>query len=110
MTVDGEYGEEQGMQARRRVVRRRGDSRAPLLAGNGPLTRVPPFAAFIVVIAVFGVAVWLRGAAGAALLGVLGLGVLALLAATWRVLRPADRLLRVIVVAILAAVAISLLR
>jgi hypothetical protein len=44
------------------------------------------------------------------LLGVLGVGLLVLLAATWRVLRPADRVLRVIVVLILAAVAVSLLR
>ena len=98
------------MQARRRVIRRRTDSRAPLLAGNGPLAKVPPVVAFGVVVVVFGVAVWLRGVAGAALFGVLGLGLLALLAATWQVLRPADRVLRVIVVAILAAVAISLLR
>ena len=98
------------MQARRRVIRRRADSRAPLLAGNGPLAKVPPLAAFVVVIIVFGVAIWLRGPVGAALLGVLGLGVLGLLAATWQVLRPAERVLRVIVVAILAAVAISLLR
>jgi hypothetical protein len=92
------------------VIRRRSDSRAPLLAGNGPLAKVPPLAAFLVVIVVFGLAVWLRGPVGAALLGVLGLGVLALLAATWQALRPADRVLRVVVVAILAAVAISLLR
>src|SRR6266700_3468678 len=98
------------MQARRRVIRRRTDSRAPLLAGNGPLAKVPPVVAFGVVVVVFGVAVWLRGVAGAALFGVLGLGLLALLAATWQVLRPADRVLRVIVVAILVAVAISLLR
>jgi hypothetical protein len=44
------------------------------------------------------------------LLGLLGLGVLGLLAATWQALRPADRLLRVLVVLILAGVAVSLLR
>ncbi|HEX4721313.1 MAG TPA: hypothetical protein VH333_02275 [Pseudonocardiaceae bacterium] len=98
------------MQARKRVIRRRVDSRAPLVAGRGPLAKVPPVAAFVVVILVFGLAVWLRGSVGAALLGVLGLGVLVLLAATWQALRPADRVLRVIVIAILAAVAISLLR
>ncbi len=81
------------MQARRRVIRRRTDSRAPLLAGNGPLAKVPPVVAFGVVVVVFGLAVWLRGVVGAALLGVLGLGLLALLAATWQVLRPADRVL-----------------
>jgi hypothetical protein len=86
------------------------NSRAPLLAGTGPLVRVPPVAAFGVVIVVFGLAVWVRGAVGALLLGELGVGLLVLLAATWQVLRPADRVLRVIVVLILGAVAISLLR
>lgn len=98
------------MQDRRRVIRRRADSRAPLLEGNGPLAKVPPVAAFVVVIVVFGVAVWLRGVVGAVLLGVLGLGVLGLLAATWRVLKPADRVLRVLVVVILAVVAFTQLR
>jgi len=86
------------------------DSRAPLVAGVGPLARVPPAAAFGVVVVVFGLAVWVRGAVGAVLLGVLGVGLVVLLAATWQVLRPADRVLRVIVVLILAAVAVSLLR
>jgi hypothetical protein len=81
-----------------------------LLGGRGPLARVPPVVAFGVVVVVFGLAVWVRGAVGALLLGVLGVGLLVLLAATWRVLRPADRVLRVIVVLILAAVVISLLR
>lgn len=98
------------MRARRTVIRRRVDSRAPLLAGNGPLAKVPPAAAFLVILVVFGLAIWLHGAVGAVLLGVLGLGVLALLAATWRALKPADRVLRVIVVLILAGVAVSLLR
>lgn len=98
------------MQASKRVIRRRVDSRAPLVAGNGPLAKVPPLAAFVVVIVVFGLAIWLRGAVGVALLGVLGLGVLAMLTTTWQALRPADRMLRVIVIAILVAVAISLLR
>lgn len=98
------------MQARKSVIRRRVDSRAPMIAGSGPLAKVPPLAAFLAVIVVFGVAVWLRGAVGALLLGLLGLGVLGLLAATWQALRPADRLLRVLVVLILAGVAVSLLR
>jgi hypothetical protein len=85
-------------------------SRAPLVAGRGPLARVPPLVAFIGVLAVFGVAVWLRGVPGAVLLGLLGLGVLGLLAVTWQALKPADRVLRVFVVIILAGVAISLLR
>jgi hypothetical protein len=95
---------------KRRVIRRRVDSRAPLVAGAGPLARVPPAVAFGVVVVVFGLAVWVRGAAGAVLLGALGVGLVVLLAVTWQALRPADRVLRVIVVLILAAVAISLLR
>jgi energy-coupling factor transporter transmembrane protein EcfT len=98
------------MQAKNNYIRRRRDSRAPLVAGNGPLSRVPPAAAFLVVIVVFALAVWLKGTVGALLMGLLGVGVLALLAVTWQALRPAERVLRVIVVLILAAVAISLVR
>lgn len=98
------------MRTRRSVLGRRVNSRAQLVAGDGPLARVPPVAAFLGVLVVFGIAVWLRGVVGAALLGALGLGVLALLAVTWQTLRPADRVLRVIVVLILAGVAISLVR
>ncbi|HEY1571579.1 MAG TPA: hypothetical protein VGG05_09570 [Pseudonocardiaceae bacterium] len=99
------------MRARRGLdFRGRLGSRAPLVAGRGPLARVPPLVAFIGVLAVFGVAVWLRGVPGAVLLGLLGLGVLGLLAVTWQALKPADRVLRVFVVIILAGVAISLLR
>lgn len=91
-------------------MRRRSDSRAPLVAGDGPLAKLPPVVAFVVVLVVFGVAVWLRGVIGAVLLGVLGLGVLGLLAGTWHALKPADRVLRVLVVVILAVVAVTLLR
>jgi hypothetical protein len=86
------------------------NSRAPLIAGAGPLAKVPPAAAFAVVIVLFGLAVWLRGPVGAGLLGLLGVGLLVLLAATWQALGTADRVLRVLVLAIVAAVAISLLR
>lgn len=98
------------MQARNYGIRRRRDSRAPMVAGNGPLSRVPPAVAFLAVIVVFALAVWLRGGIGAALLGLLGVGVLAMLAVTWQVLRPVERVLRVVVVLILAGIAISLLR
>jgi hypothetical protein len=98
------------MPERRRVIRRRDESRAPLVAGDGPLAKVPPLVAFLVVLVVFGLAIWLRGAVGALLLGVLGVGVLALLAVTWRVLRPAERVLRVLVVLILVWVAYTLVR
>jgi len=98
------------MMARRRgVLQRRVNTRAPMVAGNGPLGKVPPLAAFLAVLVVFGVAVWLRGVVGAVLLGVLGVGVLTLLAVTWQTLKPADRVLRVVVILILAGVAISLL-
>jgi hypothetical protein len=109
MTAGGpERGET--MPERRRVIRRRVDSRAPLVAGDGPLAKVPPLVAFILVLVMFGLAVWLRGMVGAVLLGVLGLGVLTLLAVTWRVLRPAERMLRVLVVLILVWVAYTLVR
>ncbi len=96
--------------ARRSVTGRGVNRRAPMIAGNGPLKKVPPVAAFFGVLVVFGIAVWLRGTVGAVLLGALGLGVLGMLAATWQTLRPADRVLRVIVVLILAGVAVSLAR
>ena len=98
------------MMARRGVLRQRVSTRAPMVAGNGPLARVPPLAAFLAVLVVFGVAVWLRGVAGAVLLGALGVGVLAMLAVTWQTLKPADRVLRVVVILVLAGVAVSLLR
>jgi hypothetical protein len=98
------------MPERRSVIRRRVNSRAPLVAGNGPLAKVPPLAAFFVVLVMFGLAVWLRGVVGAVLLGALGVGVLALLAVTWQTLRPAERVLRVFVVLVLAWVAFTLLR
>jgi hypothetical protein len=98
------------MAERRSLIRRRVNSRAPLVAGRGPLARVPPAAVFVVVIVMFGLAVWLRGMVGAVLLGVLGLGVLTLLTVTWQALRPAERTLRVFVVLVLVWVAITLLR
>jgi hypothetical protein len=97
------------MGQRRSVVRLRADSRAPMLAGSGPLAKVPPLVAFLGVLVVFGLAIWLRGVVGAVLLGLLGLGVLGLLAATWQVLRPVDRVLRVFVVLVLAWVAFTVL-
>jgi hypothetical protein len=95
------------MRARRSVIRTRANSRAPLIAGKGPLAGVPPLVAFLGVLVVFGLAVWLRGVVGAVLLGAIGLAVLGLLAATWRVLRPADRVLRVLVVVVLVVVAVT---
>jgi hypothetical protein len=80
-----------------------------LLAGDGPLARVPPVVAFLVVIAIFVVAVLVKGAVGAVLLGVLALGIGALLVGTWHVLTPQARLGRAVVLAVLIAVAVSML-
>ena len=80
-----------------------------LIPGRGPLARVPPLLAFLLVTALFAAGVLVRGPLGAALLGVLAVGVLALLAATWKVLPPAARVLRVVVLAVLVAVMISVL-
>lgn len=98
------------MRARHNPMRTRRDSRAQLVAGNGPLAKVTPVAAFVVILAVFGLAIWLRGGTGAVLLGALDLAVIGLLVGTWTALRPADRVLRLVVIVILAAVAISLMR
>jgi hypothetical protein len=81
--------------------------RAPLIAGNGPLSKVPPAAAFLVVAVVFGVGVLVGGTVGAVLLGVLALGVLVLLIAAWRALGPAERAMRIGVLLVLVAVAVS---
>jgi hypothetical protein len=91
----------------RRPTRR--DRRAPLIGGRGPLTKVPPIAAFVVVIVLFGLGVWLRGPIGATLLAVLDVGMLVLLAATWRALSSSARVMRVVVFALLLAVEASVL-
>jgi predicted phage tail protein len=78
--------------------------------GSGPLARVPPAAAFLVVLVLFGAGVWMRGPVGAGLLFLLSAGVVVLLVGTWQALRPQERMLRVLVVFILAGVAVSVLR
>jgi len=83
--------------------------KAPLLSGNGPLARVTPLVAFLVVAAVFAVGVIVGGGTGALLLGALVVGVAVLLAATWQVLSPGQRAGRVLIMAILVAVAFSVL-
>ena len=83
--------------------------RALLTPGSGPLSRVPPSAAFLGVIVLFGVGVLVRGALGAALLGALALGVAALLAASWRALNPGERAMRLVVLLALVMVAVSVL-
>lgn len=78
-----------------------------LTPGDGPLSRVSPGLVFLLVAALFGVAVWIRGAIGGVLLGTLALGVLVLLAGTWRRLRPAERVLRLLVLVMLLAIMVS---
>jgi hypothetical protein len=84
--------------------------RAPLLAGNGPLAKVRPLVVFVVVIGLFAAGVLISGVLGAALLGLLAVGVAVLLATTWRALTPTDRVMRVVVLAVLVAVAVLQLR
>jgi|1186.fasta_scaffold26727_3 hypothetical protein len=83
--------------------------RAQLLSGNGPLARVTPLVAFLVVAAVFALGIVIGGGTGAALLGLLAVGVAVLLAATWQVLETGQRVGRVLVLLILVAVALSVL-
>jgi hypothetical protein len=90
-------------------VRDRRPTRTPMIAGHGPLAKVPPIAAFAVVLALFVTGVLVRGAVGAALLGLLALGVAVLLAGTWRVLTPPARAGRLVVLAALIAIAVVVL-
>ncbi len=86
-----------------------GDSKRTLIPGAGPLSRVPAPAAFLLVLAVFVAGVWLRGPAGALLLGLLALGVAALLATTWPLLGRGARVLRLLVLAVLVLITVSVL-
>ena len=82
--------------------------RGRALPGEGPLARVPGVVVFAVVAAVFAAAVILGGPVGALLLGLLALGVAALLVATWARLGPAERAVRVLCLAVLVAIAVGL--
>jgi hypothetical protein len=82
--------------------------RGRILPGDGPLARVPAVAVFAVVVVVFAVAVVVGGPVGALLLGLLALGVAALLAATWPRLTPGERLVRVLCLVVLVAIAVGL--
>lgn len=76
--------------------------------GNGnPLNTVPPLAAFVAVTAVFAAGVLIGGIVGALVLGALAVLVATLLAASWPRLRPPERALRVVVLIVLVAIAIS---
>ncbi|MFD0203861.1 MULTISPECIES: DUF6703 family protein [Saccharothrix] len=86
-----------------------GDSKRTLIPGAGPLSRVPAPAAFLLVLALFGLGVWIRGTVGALLLGLLALAVAALLATTWPLLTPSARVLRLLVLAVLVLITVSVL-
>ncbi|WP_246843313.1 hypothetical protein [Allokutzneria sp. NRRL B-24872] len=90
-------------------MNQRRSPRAQLIPGSGPLSRVPPAAAFFGVLVLFVAGVLIKGVLGAVLLGLLSLGVLGLLVAAWPVLSPVDRLMRFAVFAIMVAVTISVL-
>ncbi len=80
----------------------------PLLPGDGPLARVRPVVAFVLVLALFVTGVAVGGTLGAVLLGVLAVGAAVLLAATWKVLSPAHRTLRVVVLLVLVLITVEL--
>lgn len=82
--------------------------KAKLISGDGPLSRVPPVAVFIVVAAVFAVGVIVGGGLGALLVGVLAAGVALMLAATWGALTPGQRFGRMLIVGLLIIIAVSL--
>jgi len=70
---------------------------------------VPPVAAFAVVIALFLVAVLVRGVLGGVLLGLLAVGVGTLLATTWRILAPPARMGRLLILCALIAIAVAMI-
>jgi len=88
-------------------VRERRSTKAKLVTGEGPLSRVPPLAAFVVVAAVFVTGIVVRGVPGALLLGLLAAGVAVLLAGTWGVLTSAQRIGRLLILGLLIVVAVS---
>jgi len=83
-------------------------SKRPLLPGDGPFARVRPVVAFVLVLGLFVTGVLVGGTLGAVLLGVLIVGAGVLLAATWKVLSPAQRTLRMVVVLILLIITVEL--
>ena len=85
----------------------RGPDRRRLLPGNGPLARVPPALAFVAVLAVFVLGVWLGEAAGAAVLVLLAAVAGALLAAAWPRLSAPERTVRLLVIVVVVAIALE---
>ena len=89
-------------------VRGRRATRERLIPGSGPLSKVPPVAAFALVLGVFLIAVLVRGVVGGVLLCLLAAGIATLLATTWRILAPPARIGRLIIFGALVAIAISM--
>ena len=89
------------------AARRRERPRRTLVPGDGPLANVHPLVAFLAVLAVFVLGLWLGGVAGALVLGVLAAAIGGLLAAAWPRLTPAERGVRVLVLLILVAIALQ---
>lgn len=89
------------------LVRARGQLKSPLVAGEGPLSKVPAPAAFLVVLAVFTLGVVVGGIGGALLLGFLAFGMLVMLAGCWEVLSRSDRVLRIGVLALVVGIAVA---
>lgn len=90
-------------------MRERRSMKAKLIEGDGPLSRMPPVAGFLLVAAVFVVGILVGGAVGALLLGLLAAGIAVLLAVTWQALSSSERAGRVFILAVLVAVAVSVL-
>jgi hypothetical protein len=88
-------------------VRQKRSTKAKLISGEGPLSRVPPAAVFLAVAVVFVVGVVVRGIPGALMLGALAAGVAVLLAVTWGALTSTQRFGRVLILGVLVAVAVS---
>ncbi|HYZ07528.1 MAG TPA: DUF6703 family protein [Pseudonocardiaceae bacterium] len=78
-----------------------------MLPGNGPLARVPPVLAFVAVLAVFLLGVWLGGVPGAAMLVALAGGAGVLLAATWPRLSAPERTVRLLVIVVVLGIALE---
>ncbi|TDV54152.1 DUF6703 family protein [Actinophytocola oryzae] len=88
-------------------MRARRSTKAKLITGDGPLSRMPPIAVFIVVAALFVVGVVVRGVPGAIVLGLLAAGIAVMLAATWGALAPVQRFGRALILVLLIVIAVS---
>lgn len=81
--------------------------RRQLVPGDGPLARVSPVVAFLAVAALFAAGVLIGGLVGGLLLGLLVALLAGLLAVSWSQLSPGARALRLLVIAVLAVITVS---